>query len=370
MRESQKSNTPERLIVDLGERSYPIFFGCSLLREVREHARGLEAEKRPVAVVTDANVAAAQGDFLREAFGGAPVMVLPAGEESKSLARLGEVYDFLAEKGMDRTGMLFAFGGGVAGDVAGFAAASYLRGIDFAQVPTTLLAMVDSSVGGKTGVNIPAGKNLAGAFHQPRAVYIGTEMLKTLPAREFPAGMAEVIKTALLADGALFKQLEEMERLRPEDAALPGVIRRCCEIKAEVVRADEKERTASGGRALLNLGHTFGHAVEAAAGYGEYLHGEAVAVGMVMAARLSEGICGFPPGGTERIIRLLKRYDLPVALREPLEAERLAAAMKRDKKMKQGRLRLVGLRKIGQAAVVERAGEERLRELWRNAGAR
>src|SRR5690606_17551335 len=188
---------------------------------------------------------------------------------------------------LDRTSALMAVGGGVIGDLAGFAAASYLRGIEFLQVPTTLLAMVDSSVGGKTGITLKAGKTLVGAFHQPQAVFIGTDVLATLPPREFAAGMAEVIKYGLLGDAALLAELER-EPLTVGDGRLAGVIRRCCEIKAGIVAADERETAKDGGRALLNLGHTFGHAVEQVAGYGAYLHGEAVAVGLCAAARLSQ----------------------------------------------------------------------------------
>ena len=202
-------------------------------------------------------------------------------------AELARAWDFLAGNGLARDGAVFAIGGGVIGDLAGFAAASYQRGVDFYQIPTTLLAMVDSSVGGKTGINLAAGKNLVGSFHQPTAVWADTELLATLPAREFAAGMAEVIKHGLLADADLFGLLEQNAPLAWDHPLLAPVIRRCVEIKASVVAGDERETSAQGGRALLNLGHTFGHAVEAVAGYGTYVHGEAVAIGLVMAARLS-----------------------------------------------------------------------------------
>jgi 3-dehydroquinate synthase len=259
------------------------------------------------------------------------------------------VLDFLAEHRMDRTAVLFALGGGVIGDLGGFAAAAFLRGIAFQQVPTTLLAMVDSSVGGKTGINLKAGKNLVGAFHQPSAVYIATGLLATLPPREFAAGMAEVVKTGLLGDAELFARLER-EPLNPASADLAAVIRRCCALKARVVEADERETAKEGGRALLNLGHTFGHAIEQVTGYGAYLHGEAVSIGLAAAARLSQklGYTGFAE--TARVEAALSAHALPVRLREPLPLDALLAAMARDKKVRAGALRFVVLRRLGEAA--------------------
>ena len=339
----------ETLTVSLGERSYPIRFGADLSAEVRGEVARLVAAGRKVAVLTDVNLVRAQGGVLRAMFGEAPMLAVEAGEGAKSLAGLGRVLDFLAENKLDRGGVLFAAGGGVIGDLGGFAAAAWLRGIDFFQVPTTLLAMVDSSVGGKTGINIAAGKNLAGAFHQPRGVFVSTGLLATLPAREFAAGMAEVIKYGLLGDAALFAQLEKTP-LTIASAELAAVIRRCCALKAKIVEADERETAQDGGRALLNLGHTFGHAIENAAGYGEYLHGEAVAVGLCAAARLSQKLGNISIADADRVERGVAAHHLPTRLRAPLGYAALHAAMTRDKKIRAGGLRFVVLKKLGEAA--------------------
>jgi 3-dehydroquinate synthase len=337
------------LRVNLGERSYAIAFGDDLAARIRGDVEALVAQGRRVAVVTDTNVTRTQAAVLQRMFPAAPMLAVEPGEGAKSLAGLGRVLDFLAAEKLDRGGALFACGGGVIGDLGGFAAAAWLRGIDFYQVPTTLLAMVDSSVGGKTGINIAAGKNLVGAFHQPRAVYISTGLLATLPPREFAAGMAEVIKYGLLGDADLFASLEA----RPLAVASPdlaAVVRRCCAAKARIVEADERETAREGGRALLNLGHTFGHAVENAAGYGEYLHGEAVAIGLCAAARLSQKLGYLAPGDVARIERALAAHALPVRLRAPLPYAELHAAMTRDKKVRAGGLRFVVLKRLGEAA--------------------
>ena len=337
----------ETLTVSLGERSYPIRFGADLGEEVRAEIGRFQQGGRKVAVLTDRNVQAA--GVLTKALAGVPVLVVEPGEASKSLAGLGRVLDFLAEEKLDRGGMLFAVGGGVIGDLGGFAAAAWLRGIDFIQVPTTLLAMVDSSVGGKTGINLKAGKNLVGAFHQPRAVFIATNLLTTLLPREFAAGMAEVIKYGLLGDAALFAQLEKKPLTVASDE-LAAVIRRCCSIKAQIVEADERETAKDGGRALLNLGHTFGHAIENAAGYGEYLHGEAVAIGLAAAARLSRELGLITAGEVGRIDAVLTAHALPVRLRAPLPLAALITAATRDKKVRGGLPRFVVLNKLGEAA--------------------
>ena len=339
----------ESLTVNLGERSYPIRFGANVAPAVRTEVDALVAAGGKVAVVTDRNLARSQRDALHVMFGEQPTLVLEPGEETKSLAELGRVLDFLAEHRVDRGGALFAAGGGVIGDLAGFAAASYLRGIAFYQVPTTLLSMVDSSVGGKTGINLKAGKNLVGAFHQPKGVFIGTGLLATLPPREFAAGMAEVIKTGLLGDAALFAQLEA-NTLTVESAELGAVVRRCCALKAGVVEADEHETAKEGGRALINLGHTFGHAIEQVTGYGHYLHGEAVAIGLAAAARLSQKLGNIDDAAVARIDAVLAAHALPVKLREPLPLGPLMAAMARDKKVRAGALRFVVLKSLGTAA--------------------
>ena len=303
---------PDTLNVNLGDRSYSIQFAQDLTPEVRSLVAELKGASRKVAVITDRNVATVQATTLESLFSDAPTLIVPSGEESKSIAELGRTLDFLAAQGLDRSGVVFAVGGGVVGDLAGFAAASYLRGVDYYQVPTTLLSMVDSSVGGKTGINLKAGKNLAGAFHQPRGVFNATGFLKLLPPREFAAGMAEVIKTALLGDRLLFEDLERAA-LTAADLRLAWTVRVCCGIKAKLVEADERELAKTGGRALLNLGHTFGHAIEQVTGYGAYLHGEAVAVGLCAAARLSRrlGLVGNPEVG--RIESVLAAHALPNA---------------------------------------------------------
>ncbi len=362
------SDTSASLTVRLGERSYPIRFGKDLAGIARDEIGALARDGRSIAVVTDRNLARAQGPALKAALGGAPVIELAPGEETKSLAELGRVLDFMAAQRLDRASVLVAAGGGVVGDLAGFAAAAYQRGIDFVQIPTTLLAMVDSSVGGKTGINLKAGKNLAGAFHQPRAVFIATGMLGTLPPREFAAGMAEVIKYGLLADAALFEQLER-EPLTVSSPELAAVIRRCCEIKARIVEADERELAREGGRALLNLGHTFGHAIEQATGYGVYLHGEAVAIGLAAAARLSEKLGSISRDDVARVERVVAAHALPARLREPLPLAALMTAMTRDKKARSGALRFVVLNAIGDSATKPDVPPALVEETWREAGA-
>lgn len=337
------------LTVNLGERSYPIRFGHHLFPELRAMIDGLQAEGCKVALLSDANVQSAQRELIDASLGGIPVHIVPAGEDSKSLAFFGGVLDFLAEQRLDRGGVLIVLGGGVVGDLGGFAAASYLRGIRFIQVPTTLLSMVDSSVGGKTGINLKAGKNLVGAFHQPKVVFISTDVLGTLPPREFAAGMAEVIKYGLLGDEALFARLEK-EPLTLKSPDLSAVIRRCCAIKAAIVEADERELAKEGGRALLNLGHTFGHAIEQVAGYGNYLHGEAVAIGLCAAARLSQRLGFLSPDDVARVDRVVAAHGLPVSLRHPLPYEKLQSAMAKDKKVRAGALRFVVLHRLGESA--------------------
>lgn len=358
----------ETLRVSLGERSYTLHFGANLSEEIRAEVLRLRAAGRRVAVLTDGNVRRAQGDGLSALFGDAPILAVEPGETAKSLASLGRVLDFLAESKLDRGGVVFAVGGGVIGDLGGFAAAAWLRGVDFFQVPTTLLAMVDSSVGGKTGINIAAGKNLVGAFHQPRAVYIATGLLATLPAREFAAGMAEVIKYGLLGDAALFDDLEK-EALTVSSASLAGVIRRCCAIKARIVEADERETAKEGGRALLNLGHTFGHAIENAAGYGEYLHGEAVAIGLCAAVRLSEKLGYVSVADVTRVERVVTAHALPVRLRVPIAYGALHGAMLRDKKVRAGGLRFVVLRQLGAAATQDDVPPALVEASFREVGA-
>ncbi len=355
----------ETLEVSLGERSYPIMVGRDMAIDIAVQVRADLGEGRKVAVITDEHVASAQKDFLKTAFSDLPVLVLPAGESTKAFCNVERCCDFLAAAGLDRSGRVFAVGGGVIGDLAGYAAASFFRGIGFYQVPTTVLAMVDSSVGGKTGINLDCGKNLAGAFHQPLAVYSDLDTLKSLPAREFNSGFAEVIKHGMLACEQLFTDLENMEVLTADSENLPDIICRNCGIKAAVVSADEKEQTNSGGRALLNLGHTFGHAIEAVAGYGTYLHGEAIAIGLVLASRLSRELGHVDSEIVDRVNRLLAKYDLPVKLSQSLSLDDLLTAARKDKKARAGNMRYVAMKPLGNAITVEGIDESLVKELWK-----
>jgi len=346
--------------VELGERRYPIWIGAGLLDDAALWRASLRG--RHVLVVTDAHVAPLYLERVREglaAFSHAAI-VLPAGEEAKSLDTTARVLDALAAMGASRDCTVVALGGGVVGDLAGFAAATWMRGVDFVQMPTTLLAMVDSSVGGKTGVNLPAGKNLVGAFHQPRAVIADTATLATLPPREYRAGLAEVVKYGAIGDAAFFAWLEaHVDALNAHDpAALAEAIAVSCRHKAGVVARDERE---TGERALLNFGHTFGHAIEAASGYGSVLHGEAVAIGMVLAARASERLGRAPAADTDRLDTLLRKLGLPTTLPAGSDADALLARMRLDKKNVSGRLRLVLWRGIGRAEIVPDVDETSIR---------
>ena len=339
----------ERLRIELGERSYPIMIGPGLLDDAGLMDEAVAA--RDVLVVSNVTVAPLYLGRLERALAGRRVAssVLPDGERHKTLDTVARVLDALVERRMNRDACVAALGGGVVGDIAGFAAACYQRGIDYVQVPTTLLAQVDSSVGGKTGVNHPGGKNLIGAFHQPRAVVSDIGTLATLPPRELRAGLAEVIKYGLVADAGFLSWIEANldGLLALEPGALGHAVRRSCELKAEIVAEDEREH---GRRALLNLGHTFGHAIEAAAGYGEWLHGEAVAAGMVMAADLSRRLGWLDGGDVERVSSLLARAGLPLAA-PPIGAARALALMGMDKKVLAGRIRLVLVRRPGEGVV-------------------
>lgn len=343
----------DTLTVDLAERSYPIHIGRGLLREPG-HFEALLKRRRAV-IVTNETVAPLYLDTLKQTLGpvhDGPVeaLILPDGEQYKNVDTLNRIYTFLLERRLDRSAMIIALGGGVIGDITGFAAATYLRGVDFIQVPTTLLSQVDSSVGGKTGVNHPLGKNMIGAFHQPRLVVIDTDTLNTLPDRELSAGLAEVIKYGLIDDAEFFTwQEEHLPRLLARDPeALAWAIHRACADKARVVAQDERE---SGRRALLNLGHTFGHAIENGMGYGQWLHGEAVGAGMVMAAQLSRRMEWIGDADLNRITRLIEAARLPVTPPTGLSAARFKEIMAVDKKVLQGQLRLVLLKGIGTSVV-------------------
>ena len=346
-------SAPLELGIDLGERSYPILIGPGLLDDVALLARLVPA--RDVFIVTNATVGPLYLQQLTATLMAGPVarrvrsLALPDGERHKTLAVLGQVFDALVEARLNRDACVIALGGGVVGDMAGFAAACYQRGVDFVQVPTTLLAQVDSAVGGKTGVNHPGGKNLIGAFHQPRAVLADLGTLRTLPPRELRAGLAEVIKYGLVADVEFLAWIEaNVEHLLALDmAALALAVQRSCAIKARIVASDEREQ---GSRALLNLGHTFGHAIENASGYGEWLHGEAVAMGMLLAADLSQRLGYLTAADVTRIRDLLRRAGLPLVA-PPIGAARALELMGMDKKVLAGRIRLVLLDRLGSGIV-------------------
>lgn len=349
------------LRVALGERSYPIHIGPGLIADGERLAASLVGNQ--VMVVTNGTIAELYLARLKSALpDGLEIhsLVLPDGEAHKTFAHVERIWDALLEAGFNRRSSLIALGGGVIGDMVGFAAACYQRGINFIQLPTTLLSQVDSSVGGKTGVNHPLGKNMIGAFWQPRAVLIDTEALATLPPRELSSGLAEVIKYGLIHDSHFLDWLErEMAGLRRLDGdLLARAIERSCAIKAEIVAADETEQ---GVRALLNLGHTFGHAIEAHMGYGVWLHGEAIAAGMVMAADLSRRLGWLSHEDVERTRRILVAAGLPVAAPAEMGVEDFLARMRLDKKNLDSRLRLVLLRGIGEACVYDQAPLELLR---------
>jgi 3-dehydroquinate synthase len=347
------------LTVDLGDRSYPIVIGSDLLDggyDLSEYVRGSDCM-----VVSNETVAPLYFEKLLPNLADRAVasVNLPDGEVYKTVATMHTIIDRLVETGANRDTTVIALGGGVVGDIAGFAAACYLRGVNFIQVPTTLLAQVDSSVGGKTGVNHEKGKNLIGAFHQPQVVLIDTATLQTLPDRELRAGLAEVIKHGAIADAGFFAWLEAnmAALLRRDPEALAHAIRRSCEIKAAVVAEDERE---AGRRAILNFGHTFGHAIEHCQGYGEWLHGEAVAAGMIMAAKLS----GLPGGDVERLAALIGSAGLPVEP-PPIEADDWVRAMGLDKKVQGKKLRFVLLGAIGTSHVTADYDQGRLDEAIR-----
>jgi 3-dehydroquinate synthase len=339
----------ETLSVALGSRTYPIHIGARILDAAELYRPYLGGGA--AAIVTNAVVASLYLERIRKALHGARVaeVVIPDGEQAKSWQGVEQVVDALIAARLGRDGVVIALGGGVVGDLAGFAAAIYQRGVAFVQVPTTLLAQVDSSVGGKTAINHPRGKNMIGAFHQPRAVISDVATLDTLPDRELRAGLAEVIKHGFALDAAFVDWLEaNVEKILARDpGALAYAIRRSCELKARIVADDERE---SGSRALLNFGHTFGHAIEAGAGYGTWLHGEAVAAGMVMAAELSYLEKSIPRPDVERVRKLLKRAGLPVA-GPALAPQQLMELMALDKKAAKGSTRFVLLEGIGRAAL-------------------
>ena len=337
--------------VALGDRSYPIHIGGDLLEQADLIVPHLPQER--VAIVTNTVVAPLYLDRLQRSLEKAGIevlsVVLPDGEEHKNWNTLNQVFDRLLSARCERRTTLIALGGGVVGDITGFAAATYQRGVPYVQVPTTLLSQVDSSIGGKTAINHPMGKNMIGAFYQPRVVISDVHTLKTLPPRELRAGLAEVIKHGLIRDAAFFDWLEvNIERAVAGDTeALSHCVLKSCEIKATVVAADEREE---GERALLNFGHTFGHAIETGLGYGQWLHGEAVAAGMALAADLSSRLGMLPRPDVDRVVKLLGRAGLPAGI-QGMDSQRFRDLMSVDKKARDGKLRFILLDRVGSARI-------------------
>ena len=354
----------QTLTVELADRSYPINIGAGLLRQQSLLQAAVPA--RDILLVSNTTVAPLYANAVRQGLSDRRIVevILPDGEQHKTLANAGRVFDVLIANRFGRDALVLALGGGVVGDLAGFVAACYQRGIDFVQAPTTLLAQVDSSVGGKTAVNHPGGKNLIGAFHQPREVFADTDVLATLPERELSCGLAEIIKYGLLADGAFFAWLEaNMDALRRRDPqALVHAIHRSCQIKAQIVGRDEREQ---GERALLNLGHTFGHAIEAATGYVEWLHGEAVGVGLLLAASMSQRLGALAGSDVARVAALLERAGLRTAAPR-IGATTAAEFMRIDKKVQGGRVRLVLLARLGEAYITGDYADDALRGTLRD----
>jgi len=350
------------LTLDLGERSYPIYIESKLLTESNLLSSHIRAKR--VCIVTNNIVAPIYLDKIKQQLTNFQIdeIILEDGEAEKNLANFEKIMSHLLANVHGRDTTLIALGGGVIGDITGFAAACYQRGIDFIQIPTTLLSQVDSSVGGKTAVNHPLGKNMIGAFYQPKAVLIDIDSLTTLPAREFSAGMAEVIKYGILGDADFFTWLEQnSEAIKAGvQSTLITMIERCCQCKADIVSADETE---AGIRALLNLGHTFGHAIEAEQGYGKWLHGEAVATGMVLAAKLSVAMNLLEASELRRIETLLTQFDLPLNAPENMGFEEFIKHMRRDKKNIGGKLRLIIPTAIGQSVMRDDINEDMLQQI-------
>ncbi|MBN8444842.1 MAG: 3-dehydroquinate synthase [Gammaproteobacteria bacterium] len=358
----------EKVAVQLGQRSYPIVIAPALLANAK-----LQPEfsalwhYRQVIIITNPTIAPLYLSSVRDLFAGADVheLQIPDGESFKTLQTFEQATSFLLQQKISRDALLVALGGGVIGDLTGFVAACYQRGIEFLQIPTTLLSQVDSSVGGKTAVNHPLGKNMIGAFKQPQAVLIDPLVLRTLPEREFAAGMAEVIKYALLGDASFFDWLlaESDAITKQSPAVLSEMIRRCCQMKADIVSRDETEQ---GERALLNLGHTFGHAIEAWLGYGTWLHGEAVAVGMLMAAKLSASRGDLSSEQVDTISTMLTLFKLPVLPPAGMQIADFFPYMKTDKKVKAGKMRFVLFEQLGQAVLVDDVTDVELNQVFAN----
>jgi 3-dehydroquinate synthase len=354
-----------RIGIELGERSYDIHVGAGMLDGAGEIVSAA-CRGRSAAIVTNRRIGERYAGRLTESLAcagiSAQVITLPTGERFKTLKTMARIYERLLDQRLDRGGIVIGLGGGVIGDMAGFAAATYLRGVDFVQVPTSLLAQVDASVGGKTGVNLSRGKNLVGAFYQPKAVIIDVSVLRTLPTREFRSGLAEVIKHGIIRDSGYFAFLEQnlqaVRRRAPE--VLERTVARSCEIKADVVSQDERE---AGLRRILNFGHTVGHTIESLSGYGKYSHGEAVAIGMVTAAIVSAEMSPAEPDMVSRIVRMIKTAGLPYQVPPGITHQDIVAAMGFDKKVTHGKLHTVLVRRIGEAYV----SDDVTPEIWLKA---
>ena len=352
--------------VDLAERGYDIHIGSGILSTIGSILITTEPLAHAV-VITDTNCgsyANTVAESIASEGANVDVLAIEAGEQSKSAASAAALWEEVLSTGADRKTQIVAVGGGVVGDLAGFIAATFARGVSFVQVPTTLLAQVDSSVGGKTGINLSSAKNMVGAFWQPLTVLIDIDVLSTLPERDFVAGLAEVIKYGMIQDAQFFEWLEEhvfeIKKLDPE--TMQYIVSRCCRLKADVVEADERE--TSGRRAILNYGHTFAHALEAASGYGELLHGEAVSIGMMCAARLAESMGRIDPEVTAKQHAILQAFGLPVGVPIHLTLERLMDLMMHDKKVEYGKLRFILPDRLGNVELVGDVDPKLVREAW------
>ena len=356
--------------VDLDQRSYPILIGSGILTDLGRYLQAI-CGRTKIVLISDTNV---EPIYASKAISGlesaqirGDVITVPAGESSKSAATIEMIYDRLFDFNVERSDIIVALGGGVVGDIAGYVAATFKRGIGFVQVPTTLLAMVDSSVGGKTGINHPRGKNMIGAFHQPKLVFTDTDTLQTLPARELGCGLAETIKHAVIRDREFFIELEKqsqaLTRLVPD--TLVKIVQKNCRIKAEIVSADERE---SGLRSILNFGHTIGHAIETVLAEQDYHHGEAVALGMVAASRLAVKRSLLASGDCQRIINLLKALKLPIYLPGELPTDRLYRTLCHDKKIKKGKLNFVLPASIGRCTMVDDVTEAEIKDAINTLG--
>ncbi len=355
--------------VNLSEQPYTVHIGAEIIANSGTlcHAAGLTGT---ALVVSDTHVHPLYGAAMQEGLESSSIhstsVIVPAGEKSKSHTELIRIYEAALAAGLDRSSWIVALGGGVVGDLAGYAAATFLRGIRLVQVPTTLLAMVDSAVGGKTGINLPQGKNLVGVFHQPSLVIADTDTLQTLPPREFRAGLAEVIKYGVIADPDILNLLEgsSPDALAQDTACLESLVDRSCAIKADIVSKDEREQ---GLRAVLNFGHTLGHAIEQVTGYGTYLHGEAISMGMCYAARLSERLTHFPAESTQRLKHVLERYSLPTSYPRVPWTD-IMTAMNRDKKRKAGSIGFVLANQLGSVTHGCPVSEDNLESVWSEGG--